>query len=68
MYMYVQLGHLAVYRNDHNTEDQLYFNNISATLHGHHPLSAHESEQTPRDSEGQGSLACCSSWVAKNRI
>ena len=26
----------------------------------HHQCSGHESEQTPRDSEGQGSLACCS--------
>ena len=25
----------------------------------HHQLSDHESEQTPRDSDGQGSLACC---------
>ena len=28
----------------------------------HYPLKGHESEQTPRDGEGQGSLACCSSW------
>ena len=26
----------------------------------HHQLKAHEFEQTPRDSEEQGSLACCS--------
>ena len=26
----------------------------------HHQLSGHESERTPGDSEGQGSLACCS--------
>ena len=26
----------------------------------YHPLNGHEFEQTPRDSEGQGSLACCS--------
>ena len=26
----------------------------------HHRLNAHESEQIPGDSEGQGSLACCS--------
>ena len=25
-------------------------------------LNGHEFEQTPGDSEGQGSLACCSSW------
>ena len=28
----------------------------------HHQLNEHESEQAPRDSEGQGSLACCSPW------
>ena len=28
----------------------------------HHQLNGHESEQTPGDSEGQGSLACCSPW------
>ena len=40
-------------------------------LHGH-PACAepsdphgHESEQTPGDGEGQGSLACCSPWGRK---
>ena len=28
----------------------------------HHSLNGHESEQTPGDSEGQGSLVCCSPW------
>ena len=28
----------------------------------HHQLNGHESEQTLGDSEGQGSLACCSPW------
>ena len=28
----------------------------------YHCLSGHEFEQTLGDSEGQGSLACCSSW------
>ena len=27
----------------------------------HHRLNGHEFEQTPGDSEGQGSLACCNS-------
>ena len=31
----------------------------------HHQLNGHESEQTPGDSEGQGSLACCSPWGCK---
>ena len=28
----------------------------------HHRLSGHEFKQTPGDSEGQGSLVCCSPW------
>ena len=28
----------------------------------HHRLNGYESEQTLGDSEGQGSLACCSPW------
>ena len=31
----------------------------------HHPLNGHAFEQTLRDSEGQGSLACCSPWGHK---
>ena len=31
----------------------------------HHQLKGHESEQTPGDSEGQGSLAYCCSWDHK---
>ena len=34
------------------------------TVGWHHGLSGHESEQTPGDSEGQGSLAC-SPWGCK---
>ena len=30
-------------------------------------LDGHEFEQTSGDSEGQGSLACCSSWGLKER-
>ena len=29
----------------------------------HHQLNGHEFEQAPGDSEGQGSLECCSPWV-----
>ena len=32
----------------------------------HHQLSGHECEQTPGDSEGQGSLVCCSPWGVKS--
>ena len=28
----------------------------------HHRLNGHELEQTPGDTERQGSLACCSPW------
>ena len=31
----------------------------------HHRLSGHESQQTPGESEGQRSLACCSPWGHK---
>ena len=31
----------------------------------HHQIEGHEFEQTPGDSAGQGSLACCSSWGRK---
>ena len=30
-----------------------------------HRLNGHVFEQTPGDSEGQGSLACCSPWGGK---
>ena len=35
------------------------------TVGWQHWLNGHEFEQTPEDSEGQGSLACCSSWGHK---
>ena len=31
----------------------------------HHRLNGHEFEKTPGDSEGQGSLVCCSLWGHK---
>ena len=31
----------------------------------HNQLNGHEFEQTPGDSEGQGSLECCSPWRLK---
>ena len=31
----------------------------------HHELNGHEFEQTPGDSEGQGSLWCCGPWDRK---
>ena len=35
------------------------------TVRWYHRLSEHEFEQTLQDSEGQGSLGCCSSWGHK---
>ena len=34
----------------------------------HHWLNGHEFEQTPGDSEGQGSLACCSPWIGDDLV
>ena len=31
----------------------------------HHQISQHEFEQALEDSDGQGSLACCSPWGGK---
>ena len=31
----------------------------------HHRLNGHEFEKAPGDSEGQGSLVCCSPWGLK---
>ena len=31
----------------------------------YHQLNGHEFEQCPGDSEGQGSLVCCSPWGPK---
>ena len=33
----------------------------------HHLLNGHKFEQTPGDSEGQGSQACCSPWDCRVR-
>ena len=32
----------------------------------HHQLNGHEFGQTPGDSEGQGSLMCCTPWGRKD--
>ena len=34
----------------------------------HHLLNGHESEETPGDGEGQGSLASCISWGCKESV
>ena len=35
------------------------------TVGRHHQFNGHEFEQTPGDSEGQGSLVSCSPWGCK---
>ena len=35
------------------------------TVRWHHQLDGHEFEQTSGNSEGQGSLVCCSPWGCK---
>ena len=38
---------------------------IDEVIGWYHQLNGHESEKTPGDGEGQGSLACCSPWGCK---
>ena len=35
------------------------------TVEWHQLLDGHEFKQSPRDGEGQGSLACCKPWGCK---
>ena len=48
---------MAIYEQRRGTEYE--------TVGWHHRLNGHEFEQTSEDSEGQGSLACCSPWGCK---
>ena len=34
----------------------------------YHQLNGHESEQSPGDSEGQGSLMCCMQYMGSQRV
>ena len=38
---------------------------VDEMVEWHHRLDGHEFEQALGDSEGQGSLACCSPWGRK---
>ena len=56
----LMLGKIEHMRRRELTEDEM--------IGQHHRLSGHESEQTPGNSEGQGSLVCCmESWGRKVR-
>ena len=48
------LGKIEGKKEKEMTEDEM--------VGWHHRLNGHEFEQTLEDSEGQGSLACCSPW------
>ena len=50
----LMLGKIESRRRRGVTEDEM--------VGWHHELNGHELEQTPGDSEGQGSLGCCSPW------
>ena len=51
------LGKIEGRRRRGVTEDEM--------VERHHQFNGHEFEQTLGDSEGQGSLACCSPWGRK---
>ena len=53
----LMLGQIEDKRRRGATEDEM--------VEWHHQLNGHEIEQTLGDSEGQGSLACCSPWGHK---
>ena len=61
VYIYIYNGILLNRKKEwYNT----IYNNMDGPRNYHtNQLNGHEFEQTPGDSEGQGSLACCSSWV-----
>ena len=50
----LMLGKIEGRRRTGVTEDEM--------VGWHHRLNGHEFEQALRDSEGQGSLVCCSPW------
>ena len=53
------LGKIEDRRRRRETEDEM--------VGCHHQLNGHEFEQTSGDSEGQGSLSCCSPWWIDSR-
>ena len=53
----LMLGNIEDRRRRGLTEDEM--------VGCHHRLNGHEFEQSPRDGEGQGSLACCRPWGHK---
>ena len=53
----LMLGKIEDRRKGDNREDEM--------VGCHHRLNGHEFEQSPRDGEGQGSLACCRPWGHK---
>ena len=55
----LMLGKIEGEEEKGTTEDEL--------VGWHHLLTGHEFEQAPGNGKGQGSLMCCSPWVAKSQ-
>ena len=51
--------------NKNSSRDGWLPSNVKVTDIEHHQLTGYEFESTRGDSEGQGSLACCSPWGRK---
>ena len=64
-----QLMQSQLIRKDHDAEEDWSQKEKGTTedemVGWHHWLNGHEFEQIPGDSQGQGSLVCCSPWSHK---
>ena len=58
----------GVAKSQTRLRDWTELNWIRTAYRLHHRLNERESEQTPGDDEGQGSLACCSLWGHKELV
>ena len=61
------ISHLNTLQNDHHNKTRMWEEETTEdeTVGWHHWLGGHECEQAPGVGDGQGSLACCSSWGHK---
>ena len=58
-------GPITLWQIDGETVTDYLLGRRGEMIGWHHRLNGHEFAQTPEDSEGQGSLACCSLWGHK---
>ena len=63
---YLSLGFLRILQNSSTYKPSMFvilsiIKDFNEMVGWHHGLNENEFEQTPGDSEGQGSLECCSS-------